>query len=96
MTTYRLLFIDANEHIDRSTLIECPTDQRAVDIAAQEPGDYKARHRQVEQPCGLAEPGWSDICPGGTVNLSSMERREARWVELQPSTDVITQPSPHR
>jgi hypothetical protein len=33
---------------------------------------------------------------GGTVNLSSMEEREARRVEPQPSTDLITQPSPHR
>ena len=32
----------------------------------------------------------------GTVNLSPMEKREARWVEPRPWIDVITQPSPRR
>lgn len=40
--TYGLLFIDANEHIGRSRQIECPTDEQAVDMAANEPGDYRA------------------------------------------------------
>jgi hypothetical protein len=42
MTTYSLLFIDANEHIGRSRQIECPTDEQAVDMAAKESGDYRA------------------------------------------------------
>jgi NitT/TauT family transport system ATP-binding protein len=32
----------------------------------------------------------------GTVNLSPMEKREARWVEPRSWIDVITQPSPRR
>ena len=42
MTTYSFLFIDIDEHIGRSEQVECPSDERAVDIAAQEAGDYRA------------------------------------------------------
>jgi hypothetical protein len=42
MTTFTLLFIDASENIDRSRQIESPTDEQAVDMAAREPGDYRA------------------------------------------------------
>jgi hypothetical protein len=42
MTTYRFFFIDTHEHIGRSERVECPSDERAVDIAAEETGDYRA------------------------------------------------------
>jgi hypothetical protein len=42
MTTYSLLFIATNEHIEKSRQIECSTDKGAVDKAAQEAGDYRA------------------------------------------------------
>jgi hypothetical protein len=42
MTTYSLLFIDANEHIGRSRQIECATEQEALDMATHDPGNYKA------------------------------------------------------
>jgi hypothetical protein len=48
--------------------------------------------RETERAIAI-DPAMLDF---GTVNLSSMEKREARWVQPQPSTGVITQPSPRR
>jgi len=42
VTTYTLLFLDADEHIGKSRQIECPSDEQVVDMAAHETGDYRA------------------------------------------------------
>jgi hypothetical protein len=42
MTNYSFLFIDTNEHIGRSVQIECLTDERAMELAAQEARDCRA------------------------------------------------------
>ena len=42
MTIYSFLFIDENDLIGESKRIECFSDEQAIDLAAQEPGDYKA------------------------------------------------------
>jgi len=42
MATYSFLYIDAEEHIGKSTQIECPTDEQAMEVASEEAGDYRA------------------------------------------------------
>jgi hypothetical protein len=42
MTSYSFFFIDTDEHIGMSAQIECLTDEQAMEVAAQEAGDYRA------------------------------------------------------
>lgn len=42
MITYRLIWLDDNGHLPKSTHIECATDAQAIEIAQHQSGEYEA------------------------------------------------------
>lgn len=42
MASYRLFYVGRNEHIVKADVVDCPTDQDAIEAAGSSRGDYQA------------------------------------------------------